>query len=71
MIIDNYRKQVITHQQNIAKLQADIGRLAVKAAAAMKKKMMLRLRQVAPPHFRQETSNSEKQIVKLVSTVRY
>ncbi|MBH3442376.1 hypothetical protein I5L59_02125 [Pseudomonas moraviensis] len=38
MIIDNYRKQVITHQQNIAKLQADVGRLAVKAAAAMKKK---------------------------------
>lgn len=71
MIIDNYRKQVITHQQNIAKLQADVGRLAVKAAAAMKKKMVLRLRQVAPLHFRQETSNSEKQIVKLVSTVRY
>lgn len=38
MIIDTYRRQLNTHQQKIARLQADIGTLAVKAAAAMKKK---------------------------------
>lgn len=38
MSIETYRKQVSTCQNNIAKLQADKGRLSVKAAAALKKK---------------------------------
>ena len=38
MSIEMYRRQVNTCQQNIAKLQADKGKLSVKAAAALKKK---------------------------------
>lgn len=38
MSIETYRRQVTTCQKNIAKLQADKGRLSVKAAAALKKK---------------------------------
>ncbi|AZF47909.1 hypothetical protein [Pseudomonas sp. R2-7-07] len=38
MSIETYRKQVTTCQQNIAKLQSDKGKVAVKAAAASKKK---------------------------------
>lgn len=37
MSIESYRKQVTTHQQNVAKLQAQKGKLAVQAAAALKK----------------------------------
>jgi hypothetical protein len=38
MSIETYRRQVSTSQQNIAKLQADKGKLSVKVAAALKKK---------------------------------
>lgn len=38
MSIDAYRRQVISHQQAIARLQSDKSRVASKAAAALKKK---------------------------------
>lgn len=37
MSIESYRKQVTTYQQNIAKLQAQKGKLAVQGATALKK----------------------------------
>ncbi|MDR9862922.1 hypothetical protein [Pseudomonas baetica] len=38
MSIEAYRRQVIPHQQAIAKLQSDKGKVAAKAAVALKKK---------------------------------